>query len=118
MLSLCVLGGIFAEGIDLPGDALDGVIIVGVGLPQVNIFQETLRDYYEETLQNGFLYAYMIPGMQKVAQAVGRVIRTETDRGVAILLDDRYQQQGYRQLMPAHWQVRREAALEEFWAKT
>ena len=118
VLSLCVLGGIFAEGIDLPGDALDGVIIVGVGLPQVNIFQETLRDYYEETLQNGFLYAYMIPGMQKVAQAVGRVIRTETDRGVAILLDDRYQQQGYCRLMPAHWQVRREAALEEFWTKT
>jgi len=117
-LSLCVLGGIFAEGIDLPGDALDGVVIVGVGLPQVNLFQETLRDYYEETLQNGFLYAYMIPGMQKVAQAVGRVIRTESDRGVAILLDDRYQQQGYRRLMPAHWQVRREADLEEFWAKT
>jgi len=116
MLSLCVLGGIFAEGIDLPGDALDGVVIVGVGLPQVNLFQETLRDYYEETLQNGFLYAYMIPGMQKVAQAVGRVIRTESDMGVAILLDDRYRQSGYRRLMPAHWQVRQEADLEEFWA--
>ncbi len=117
-LSLCVLGGIFAEGIDLPGDALDGVVIVGVGLPQVNLFQETLREYYEETLQGGFLYAYMIPGMQKVAQAVGRVIRTETDRGVAILLDDRYQQSGYRRLMPAHWQVQQEADLEDFWAKT
>ncbi len=114
-LSLCVLGGIFAEGIDLPGDALDGVVIVGVGLPQVNLFQETLREYYEETLQNGFLYAYMIPGMQKVAQAVGRVIRTESDRGVAILLDDRYQQGGYRRLMPAHWQVQKAADLKEFW---
>lgn len=117
-LSLCVLGGIFAEGIDLPGDALDGVVIVGVGLPQVNLFQETLRDYYETTLQGGFLYAYMIPGMQKVAQAVGRVIRTETDRGVAILLDDRYQQSGYRRLMPAHWRVQQEADLGDFWAKT
>ena len=115
MLSLCVLGGIFAEGIDLPGDALDGVVIVGVGLPQVNLFQEVLREHYEETLQSGFLYAYMIPGMQKVAQAVGRVIRTENDRGVAILLDDRYRQGGYRRLMPAHWQVRQEADLQEFW---
>ncbi len=114
-LSLCVLGGIFAEGIDLPGDALDGVVIVGVGLPQVNLFQETLRDYYEGTLQSGFLYAYMIPGMQKVAQAVGRVIRTENDRGVAILLDDRYRQGAYRRLMPAHWQVQTEANLPDFW---
>lgn len=116
-LSLCVLGGIFAEGIDLPGDALDGVVIVGVGLPQVNLFQDTLRDHYEETLGSGFLYAYMIPGMQKVAQAVGRVIRNETDRGVAILLDDRYRQSGYRRLMPAHWEVQTGADLKDFWAK-
>lgn len=116
VLSLCVLGGVFAEGIDLPGDALDGVIIVGVGLPQVNLFQETLRDHYEETLHNGFLYAYMIPGMQKVAQAVGRVIRTESDRGVAILLDDRYRQSSYRRLMPDHWQVQQAADLPAFWA--
>lgn len=105
VLSLCVLGGIFAEGIDLPGNALDGVMIVGVGLPQVNIFQETLKNYYQETLEDGFLYAYMIPGMQKVAQAVGRVIRTETDRGVAILLDDRYQHPAYQRLCPAHWTI-------------
>lgn len=117
-LSLCVLGGIFAEGIDLPGDALDGVIVVGVGLPQVNIFQETLRHYYQETLGNGFLYAYMIPGMQKVAQAVGRVIRTETDRGAALLLDDRYAQSAYRRLCPEHWIVqegRAEQRLCAFW---
>ncbi len=118
ILSLCVLGGIFAEGIDLPGDALDGVVIVGVGLPQVNLFQETLRAYYERTFGDGFLYAYMLPGMQKVAQAVGRVIRTENDRGVAILLDDRYRQTAYRRLCPEHWQIRRgdaETALREFW---
>ena len=117
-ISLCVLGGIFAEGIDLPGDALDGVVIVGVGLPQVNLFQETLRAYYERTFGDGFLYAYMLPGMQKVAQAVGRVIRTENDRGVALLLDDRYRQTAYRRLCPEHWVIRRgEAAktLRRFW---
>ena len=121
VMSLCVMGGIFSEGIDLPGRALDGVIIVGVGFPQVNIFQETLRAYYEDTLGHGFLYAYQIPGMQKVAQAVGRVIRTETDRGVAMLLDDRYRQSDYRRLMPTHWHVRQGDArqlLASFWQET
>lgn len=121
VLSLCVLGGIFAEGVDLPGDALDGVVIVGVGLPQVGLFQETLRTWYEEQLGNGFLYAYQIPGMQKVAQAVGRVIRTERDRGVALLLDDRYRQGSYRRLCPAHWIIRRgepETLLADFWRQT
>ncbi len=119
VLSLCVLGGVFSEGIDLPGDALDGVVIVGVGLPQVNLFQDTLRAYYDRTLGDGFLYAYMIPGMQKVAQAVGRVIRTENDRGAAILLDDRYRQSAYRRLCPPHWIIRRdgEDVLHRFWAE-
>ena len=117
-MSPCVLGGVFAEGIDLPGTALEGVMVVGVGLPQVNLFQETLRDYYEVQLGRGFAYAYQIPGMQKVAQAVGRVIRTENDRGVALLMDDRYTQGAYRALCPAHWQVRRGDAkelLKKFW---
>jgi len=124
VLSLCVLGGVFAEGIDLPGDALDGVVIVGVGLPQVNLFQETLRRYYDSTLGAGFLYAYMLPGMQKVAQAVGRVIRTETDRGVALLLDDRYRQAAYRRLCPEHWDVHlncgirnAEMQMADFWRR-
>ena len=120
VLSLCVLGGVFAEGIDLPGEALDGVAVVGVGLPQLNLFQETLREHYQQTLGDGFLYAYMIPGMQKVAQAVGRVIRTETDRGVALLLDDRYSQGAYRRLCPAHWDIGRgdpAEALRRFWAR-
>lgn len=118
VMSLCVMGGIFAEGIDLPGRALDGVLIVGVGLPQVGLMQETLRESYEARLGHGFRYAYQIPGMQKVAQAVGRVIRTETDRGVAILLDDRYRQGDYRSLLPPHWRVCRgdaEALLRDFW---
>ncbi len=117
VLSLCVLGGVFAEGIDLPGEALDGVAIVGVGLPQVSLYQDTLRAHYDETLGDGFLYAYMIPGMQKVAQAVGRVIRTENDRGVALLLDDRYGMAAYRRLCPAHWRMTQGGpeAIRAFW---
>lgn len=117
---LCVMGGVFSEGIDLPGDALDGVIIVGVGLPQVNLHREILRRYYDEALQAGFQYAYRIPGMQKVAQAAGRVIRTPQDRGVVLLLDDRYLQGEYRTLCPDHWVWRRgETArlLREFWGE-
>lgn len=120
VMSLCVMGGVFAEGIDLPGRALDGVVIVGVGLPQVGLFQETLRSYYEERFGYGFRYAYQIPGMQKVAQAVGRVIRTESDRGVAILLDERYRQGDYRALLPSFWQVKSgdmQALLQAFWDK-
>ena len=107
VLSLCVLGGVFSEGIDLPGRQLDGVVVVGIGLPQVNLYQEVLRAHFERTLGDGFLYAYMLPGMQKVTQAVGRVIRTETDTGVALLLDDRYSYPAYRRLMPEHWRVTR-----------
>lgn len=105
VLSLCVMGGVFSEGIDLPGRALDGVAVVGVGLPQVGLFQETLRAYYDEKSGQGFLFAYQIPGMQKVAQAVGRVIRTGEDRGVALLLDERFGQAGYLRLCPEHWRV-------------
>lgn len=121
LTSLCVMGGIFSEGIDLPGAALDGVMIVGVGLPQVNLFQETLKQSYDETLGNGFHYAYRIPGMQKVAQAAGRVIRTETDRGIVLLLDDRYGQPDYARLCPAHWRVlygNAEERMRRFWNKT
>ncbi len=104
-LALCVLGGVFSEGIDLPGDALDGVAVVSVGLPQVGIFRETLRAWHEARGEDGFLYAYRIPGMQKAAQAVGRVIRTETDRGVALLVDDRYRQRDYLALCPPTWRI-------------
>ena len=106
VLSLCVMGGVFSEGIDLPGHALDGAVIVGTGLPQVNIFTQALRDYYDKAGENGFLYAYQIPGMQKATQAAGRVIRTETDRGVVLLLDDRYFLPEYVCLCPAHWYMR------------
>lgn len=122
LLSLCVLGGVFAEGIDLPGSQLIGVAVVGVGLPQVNDIQEALRRHYEETLGDGFGFAYRNPGMQKVLQAVGRVIRSEKDAGVALLLDSRYREAAYSCLLPAHYhpvpvgdadEIRRRT--QEFW---
>ncbi len=119
-LALCVLGGVFAEGIDLPGACLDGVAVVGIGLPQVGVFRESLRAWYEETGRDGFRSAYEIPGLQRVAQAVGRVIRTETDRGVALLLDDRYFRPDVQALCPPHWQIRdgeTEAELRAFWQR-
>ena len=117
-LALCVLGGIFSEGIDLPGDALDGVAVAGVGLPQVGPEREALRQWHEAQERDGFLYAYRLPGMQKVAQAVGRVIRSPSDRGVALLLDDRYAHRDYAALCPAHWRIRAGSlreALAAFW---
>jgi Rad3-related DNA helicase len=118
VLGLCVMGGVFSEGIDLPGNKLSGAALVGVGLPQVNVFQETLRDYYEQRFSKGFRYAYQIPGMQKILQAAGRVIRSETDKGVVLLIDDRYYQKTYEQLCPPHWifnegDLKKELAL--FW---
>lgn len=91
--------------------------IVGVAWPQVSLYQDTLRAHYDATLGDGFLYAYMIPGMQKVAQAVGRVIRTEHDRGVALLLDDRYGMAAYRRLCPVHWRMTQGGpeAIRAFW---
>lgn len=119
-LALCVLGGIFAEGIDLPGDCLDGVAVVGIGLPQVGVFRESLRAWHEAAGRDGFRYAYELPGLQRVVQAVGRVIRTETDRGVALLLDDRYYRPDVLALCPPHWQIRdgdTEEEMAAFWRR-
>ena len=123
LLGFCVLGGVFSEGIDLAGDRLIGSIIVGVGLPQIGPQQDALRDYYEATRGSGFDYAYRFPGMNKVLQAAGRVIRTPQDKGVVLLIDSRYGQYAYRQLFPPHWaHCRRvgspreaEEILERFW---
>lgn len=103
LLGFCVLGGIFSEGIDLKGERLIGSIIVGVGLPQLNTEQDILRDYFNDLNGQGFDYAYRFPGMNKVLQAAGRVIRGENDRGVVLLIDDRFMQSGYRSLFPSHW---------------
>lgn len=120
-----MLGGIFGEGVDLAGDRLIGCAIVGVGLPQVNPRQEMLRRYYDEASGTGFDYAYRCPGMNKVLQAAGRVIRTPEDRGVVLLLDDRFALPEYTRLFPPHWWHIRylnsaaalTAELEQFWHK-
>ena len=97
------MGGIFGEGVDLAGDRLIGCAIVGVGLPQVSPRQEMLRRYYDAQNGAGFDYAYRWPGMNKVLQAAGRVIRTQEDKGVVLLLDDRFAQSEYARLFPKHW---------------
>ena len=102
-LALCVLGGIFSEGIDLPGARLIGTAVVGVGLPQVNPEQEALRACYDAAYADGFGMAYRYPGMHRVLQAMGRVIRSESDCGAVLLLDDRYADPRWRALMPPHY---------------
>ena len=98
-----VMGGVFSEGIDYIGDSLSGVIIVGVGLPLICDENNLLKEYFEEIYSNGFNYAYTYPGFTKVIQAVGRVIRDYNDRGVAILMDERFTYNEYLRLMPKHW---------------
>ncbi|MCU0104945.1 hypothetical protein N7603_04670 [Acholeplasma vituli] len=124
-IAFFVMGGVFAEGIDYVGDMLSGVIIVGVGLPMVNEPNQQLRAYYDDTFKRGFDYAYTYPGMNKVIQAVGRVIRKDDDYGVALLMDDRFVTPLYKRLMPKEWDakqvVRTESHLEDtlktFWEK-
>ena len=102
-VGLCVMGGIFSEGIDLPGDKLIATAIVGNGLPMVCDIRELYRSFYDEKYSHGFDYAYKYPGLSKVLQAGGRVIRTETDRGVILLLDDRFTRSEYSSLLPREW---------------
>ena len=104
LIGFCVMGGFFSEGIDLTGERLIGAAIVGTGLPQVGCEREILKNYYDEKAQNGFAYAYRYPGMNKVLQAAGRVIRTKEDRGVVLLLDERFLQREYLELFPQEWQ--------------
>ena len=104
LIGFCVLGGIFGEGIDLKRDSLIGVIVVGTGLPQVGCEREILKGYFDEDGENGFDYSYRYPGMNKVLQAAGRVIRTAEDVGIIVLLDDRFQQYSYRRLFPREWE--------------
>jgi DNA excision repair protein ERCC-2 len=101
--AFCILGGIFGEGVDLPGEALSSVVIVGVGLPQVNRQSEQLREYFQQSYDRGFEFAYLYPGLQKVNQAMGRVIRGADDRGRALLIDGRYAHPEYRQLLAPWW---------------
>lgn len=104
-VGFAVLGGAFAEGIDLPGARLIGAFIATLGLPQINPVNEQIMRRMEETFGNGYDYTYLYPGMQKVVQAAGRVIRTQQDRGVVYLIDDRFARPEVRQLLPAWWHV-------------
>lgn len=122
MAAFCVMGGIFGEGIDLKNEQLIGAIIVGTGLPQMNNEREILKQYYDEQNGNGFDYAYRYPGMNKVLQAAGRVIRTVEDVGVIVLLDERFLQSEYKTLFPREWEQRSicqisnvEQQLGKFW---
>ena len=124
LVGFCVMGGIFSEGIDLTGERLVGVIVVGTGLPQICTEREILRGFYDEAGKCGFDFAYRFPGMNKVQQAAGRVIRTARDRGVIVLLDDRFLHEESAALFPREWddcQVtdRRRFAVQvrEFWER-
>ena len=124
LVGFCVLGGLYAEGVDLKGDRLIGAIVVGVGLPQVGPDQEILKEYFDRDGQ-GFAYAYRYPGMHKVLQAAGRVIRDDGDKGIVLLIDDRFVSGAYRRLYPPQWGHMRfvgdgeelGAALKGFWAE-
>ncbi|WP_242866832.1 ATP-dependent DNA helicase [Abyssisolibacter fermentans] len=106
LAGFCVLGGLFSEGIDLKGDRLSGAIVVGVGLPQICLERNIIRDYFNEKNSKGFEYAYMYPGMNKVLQAVGRVIRTEDDKGTVLLIGERFAYNSYKKMFPKHWNVK------------
>ena len=103
LVGFCVMGGVFSEGIDLTGDRLNGAIIVGVGLPKLSAERDIIKKYFDAKSGAGYEYAYMYPGMNKVLQAAGRVIRTESDRGIVLLLDERFNYSYYKQLFPEHW---------------
>lgn len=122
--AFCVMGGIFGEGIDLKNEQLIGALIVGTGLPQISNEREILMNYYDERSGEGFDYAYRYPGMNKVLQAAGRVIRTSEDVGVIGLLDERFLQSDYRNLFPREWETHCVCSLDtvdghlaRFWAE-
>lgn len=122
-VAFSVMGGIYSEGIDLVGDRLIGAVVVGVGMPSPDPDREAIRAYFEEHAECGMEFAYIYPGMNRVLQAAGRVIRSENDRGVVILIDDRFGEPTYRRLFPAHWRGLRfvgnlhslEVLLDRFW---
>ena len=124
LVAFIVLGGVFAEGVDLPDDRLSGAAIVSTGIPQISFERELLREQLDDADDGGYDAAYTYPGLRRVLQAAGRVIRTETDRGVVLLIDMRYRQEKYRALMPPHWDVQDVGKMSElnlklrnFWAQ-
>ena len=124
LVGFAVMGGIFGEGIDLIGNRLLGAVIVGVGLPGISLERELIKEYFARSLNGGFEYAYLYPGLNRVLQAAGRVIRTEKDRGVVLLIDQRYARYQYKSLLREEWdpvwvQTPRQLAdgLRKFWQR-
>ena len=125
LVGFCVMGGIYAEGIDLAGDRLIGAVVVGIGLPALSYEREAIAEYYDEKYEMGKAFAYLYPGMNRVFQAAGRVIRTETDRGVIVLIDDRFDDPLYRKAAPDLFSGMKffsetkalQKELEAFWQK-
>ena len=123
LIAFCVMGGIYSEGIDLAGDSLIGAVIVGIGMPALSYEREAISAYYEEKYEEGKQYAYIYPGMNRVFQAAGRVIRREDDRGVIVLIDDRFNDPIYKKSLPKLWEGVRfigdakalNEELKEFW---
>lgn len=103
LVGFAVMGGIFGEGVDLKGNRLIGAIIIGVGLPQICLERNIIKDYFNGKNSNGFNYSYTYPGMNKVLQAAGRVIRTEQDKGVVLLIDERFNYTSYKRIFPKEW---------------
>ncbi len=114
----CVMGGIFGEGIDLKEDRLIGAVVAGTGIPQICTEREMLKQFYDQRGEDGFFYAYLCPGMNKVLQSAGRVIRTEEDAGVILLLDERFDESRYRRLFPEEWRQPDTCTLQTVRQKT
>jgi len=110
---LGVLGGIFAEGIDLPGEGLLSAVIVGPALPAVGLERKLMSGWYQELYENGFRYAYQVPGMARVVQAAGRVIRTPNDRGIIVLIGQRFLRRDFQSFFPPDWSPVRCSDLSE-----
>ncbi len=123
LVGFCVMGGSFSEGVDLVGDSLIGAVVVGIGMPSLSYEREAIADYYQQKYEEGKQYAYIYPGMNRVFQAAGRVIRRENDRGVIVLIDDRFDDPIYKESLPKLWQgvrfiddpKRLKEVIEEFW---
>lgn len=98
-----IVGGVFAEGIDLVDDRLIGAVIVGIGMPKINFVSDHISAYFDKKGQSGYEYAYLNPGMNRIMQALGRVIRSETDKGAVLLIDERYLNNEYRDLFKVEW---------------
>lgn len=126
LLGFVVMGGVFSEGIDLIGEKLSGAIIIGVGLPKISLERNLIKEHFIKNNENGFLYSYVYPGINKVLQSAGRVVRTDKDRGIVVLIDERYSENIYKKLLPEEWSHMKKIntflnknnnVILEFWSK-